>query len=82
MPAAFVPVPGILGIDKDTYWQRLVDRKEVSVKDLTGIKAEAQRKLESIASDRGIIEEVNKVKGTGMRELVFRAEAIKRLVSP
>jgi hypothetical protein len=77
-----VPVPGILWIDKDAYWQRLVDRKEAGVEDLTDIKAEAQRKLESITSDRGVLEEVQKVKGTGLRELVYRAEAVKRLVSP
>jgi hypothetical protein len=76
------PIPGVLPIDRDTYWQRLVDRKEVAPEELEELKAQARQLFQAKSSDREIIEEVEKAKGTGVQELVYRAEAVKRLVSP
>lgn len=76
------PIPGVLPIDKDTYWQRLVDRKEVVRENLEELKVQARQVFQAKSSDREIIEEVEKAKGTGVQELVYRAEAVKRLVSP
>ncbi|MBN1147236.1 MAG: hypothetical protein JXA78_08270 [Anaerolineales bacterium] len=79
------PVPGLYGSLKDLYWQSLVMNApllEDDSIDREALRAQAQARLGQITSDQEIVQEVEKQRGSGMIEQIFRAEAMKRLVSP
>lgn len=79
-----IPVPQMTSGSKDQYWRRLIQEPGVPKPEavLSAEKRDqAKAKLQSVRSEAELLALIEGVKGTEA-EPVFRAEAVKRLVSP
>jgi hypothetical protein len=79
------PVPGMLDGLRQDYWNNLMVKQETSAvyeAERQAVADEAQAALNQLTSDQAIVDLVKQQAGDDLRQQVYRAEAIKRLVAP